>query len=106
MSEPLQPRQISRDARPLPREWAVASWGNLSGTQRVLRMLAGAAMLGAAWTGAVTGIAGVALEVFGWVPLATGVVGWCPFYAIFGCSTCRRGTRPAGRRERPPSGRR
>ena len=98
MSEPLLPRQNLKAVRPLPHEWAGASWGNLSGTERVLRMLAGAAMLGAAWTGAVTGILGVALQVFGWVPLVTGVVGWCPFYAIFGFSTCRRGTRPAARR--------
>ncbi|HYL06175.1 MAG TPA: DUF2892 domain-containing protein [Thermoanaerobaculia bacterium] len=99
MSEPLPPRQDSPAARLLPRERTVASWGNLSGAERVLRMLVGAAMLGAAWTGTVDGIAGVALQVFGWVPLVTGVVGWCPFYAIFGFSTWRRGNRPVGRRE-------
>jgi hypothetical protein len=106
MSEPLLPRQNSKGTRQLPRERAAASWGNLSGAERVLRMLTGAAMLGAAWTGTVTGIAGVALQVFGWVPLATGVVGWCPFYAIFGFSTWHRGNRPAVRRERFSSGRR
>ena len=33
---------------------------------------------------------GVALQVFGWVPLITGVAGWCPFYAVLGLSTRRR----------------
>jgi predicted exporter len=106
MSEPPPPREISPGARPLPSARAAASWVNLSGAERVLRILVGAAMLGATWTGAVAGIAGVALQIFGWVPLATGVVGWCPFYAIFGLSTCRHGTRTGGRRERSPSGRR
>ena len=32
------------------------------------------------------------LPVWGWigiVPLATGAIGWCPPYAIFGISTCK-----------------
>jgi hypothetical protein len=100
MTEPRRPQQPVEGVAPAPREPETGSWGNLSGAERVLRMLAGAAMLGAAWSGAVSGIAGVALQVFGWVPLATGVAGWCPFYAILGLSTRRRGARIAGRRER------
>jgi len=72
-------------------EPADASWGNLAGAERILRALLGAAMLAGGWSGAVTGIGGVALEVFGWVPLITGVAGWCPFYAVLGFSSRRRG---------------
>ena len=84
----------------MQQEPAGVGWGNLSGTERVARTLAGAAMLAAAWSGVVSGIAGVALQVFGWVPLATGIVGWCPFYAILGISSRRRGVRAGGRRGR------
>lgn len=28
------------------------------------------------------------LAVIGLIPLATGVIGWCPLYTIFGFSTC------------------
>ena len=31
-------------------------------------------------------------KIFGFVPLVTGLIGWCPFYAIFGFST-KRGVR-------------
>jgi hypothetical protein len=65
--------------------------GNLSATERAFRTVVGAAMLGAAWSGAVTGVAGAALEIFGWIPLATGLAGWCPFYAVLGFTTRHRG---------------
>ncbi len=28
------------------------------------------------------------LGLIGIVPLATGLIGWCPLYAVFGLSTC------------------
>jgi hypothetical protein len=97
MSDPDTHRQSLGEAAHLRQEPAGVSFRNLSGAERIVRMLAGAAMLGVAWSGAVSGIAGVALQVFGWVPLVTGVAGWCPFYAILGLSTRRR-ARTAGRR--------
>ncbi|TGK17965.1 DUF2892 domain-containing protein [Leptospira fluminis] len=30
------------------------------------------------------------LGAFGILPLTTGLVGWCPAYALFGFSTCAR----------------
>lgn len=57
---------------------------NVGGVDRVLRIVLGLVLLGLAATGTVGG--------WGWlgiVPLATGLVGWCPPYAIFGISTCR-----------------
>jgi hypothetical protein len=57
---------------------------NVGGIDRLLRVAAGVALI---WMAA-TGIVGV----WGWigvVPLATGVIGWCPAYLLFGTSTCR-----------------
>ena len=51
--------------------------------ERVVRVVAGLILI----TLAATGIVGV----WGWIgvlPLVTGLVGFCPAYAIFGVSTC------------------
>ncbi len=56
---------------------------NVGGIDRVIRILAGVVLLGLAATGTV--------GWWGWlglVPLATGLLEWCPPYAIFGFSTC------------------
>jgi Protein of unknown function (DUF2892) len=100
MTQPRPRPQPLEDGVSLSCEAAGAGWGNLSGAERLLRALAGAAMLAGGWSGAVTGIEGVALQVFGWVPLITGVAGWCPFYAVIGFSS----RRPM-RRARPLSSR-
>jgi hypothetical protein len=58
---------------------------NVGGIDRTLRILAGIALLAlvfvlegnARWFGLV-----------GLVPLATGLIGYCPAYALFGLSTC------------------
>jgi hypothetical protein len=63
---------------------------NLGGLDRWLRLIAGAACAVAALSGWIGGIAGTALLLFAWVPLVTGLVGWCPFYTLFGVSTRRR----------------
>jgi len=50
---------------------------------RTLRVVAGLVLIGLAATGTV--------GVWGWIgilPLLTGVIGFCPGYAIFGMSTC------------------
>ena len=62
---------------------------NVGGIDRTLRILGGLALIGAAVTGSV-GVWGY----IGIVPLATGLVGWCPPYALFGWNTCatRSGT--------------
>lgn len=62
---------------------------NVGGIDRVLRIVVGLALV--AWALGV--IPGVAPQVWGWigvVPLLTGVVGWCPPYALFGLSTCSK----------------
>jgi hypothetical protein len=71
------------------------SYQNQSMLDRVLRVAIGAAMLGAGWTGLAGGVWNVALEVFGWVPLATGLIGWDPIYALLGLNTRARRDRRA-----------
>ena len=75
------------------------SYRNQSTPDRIIRILLGVAMLGLSWSGAVKGLWGIALGIFAWVPLATGLIGWCPFYAILGLST-RKPHRPRAQVER------
>ncbi len=56
---------------------------NVGGYDRIARIGVGAAPVVAAATGAV-GMWGY----LGLVPLATGLMGWCPPYAMFGINTC------------------
>jgi hypothetical protein len=63
--------------------------GNLSALDRAVRVGGGALMLAAGWAGLITGVWQVGLEVFGWVPLVTGIAGWCPIYALLGIRTNR-----------------
>ena len=56
---------------------------NVGGIDRTLRIVIGLALVAAAATGTV--------GVWGWLgllPLATGLMGWCPPYALFGWNTC------------------
>lgn len=57
---------------------------NVGGIDRVLRIVAGLGLVGATIMGA--------LPVWGWigiVPLATGVLGFCPAYPILKVSTSK-----------------
>lgn len=56
---------------------------NVGGIDKVLRIVVGAGLIGATVAGA--------LPVWGYigvVPLATGLMGWCPAYTLFGMNTC------------------
>lgn len=55
---------------------------NESGADRIIRVVLGAAMLALGWGGVVTGTAGWVLKILGFVPLLTGLIGWCPAYAL------------------------
>ena len=55
---------------------------NVGGIDRILRILAGLGLV--AW-------AAVGGPVWAWagvIPLATGAVGFCPFYPLLGLNTC------------------
>ena len=50
---------------------------------RALRVIAGLALVGLAATGTI--------GAWGWigiVPIATGLIGWCPAYTLLGINTC------------------
>lgn len=58
---------------------------NIGGIDRVLRVITGLALIALAATGTI--------GLWGWigvVPLLTGVVGYCPIYALLGKNTCGR----------------
>jgi len=57
---------------------------NVGGVERAVRIIAGIAVLSLAFVGPKS-----AWAYLGIVPLATGFVGWCPPYALFGISTCK-----------------
>lgn len=57
---------------------------NIGGVDRILRIVVGLALIAAAATGAI-GVWGY----IGVVALATGLMGWCPPYAILGFNTCK-----------------
>ena len=75
-------------------------WRNVGGADRMVRILAGAAMLAAPVLALVSGVTASALALFGWVPLATGLAGWCPFYAVLGISSRRLRSCDIGRGRR------
>jgi len=56
---------------------------NVGGIDRILRIVVGLVLIGLTLNGNI--------GVWGWigvVPLLTGVIGWCPPYALLGFSTC------------------
>lgn len=55
---------------------------NVGGIDKILRIVAGLALI--AW--AVMG--GPVWAWIGVVPLATGLIGWCPAYLLIGANTC------------------
>jgi hypothetical protein len=59
------------------------TWKNEGKLDRVLRVIAGAALVSLVFVGP--------QSAWGWVglvPLVTGLVGTCPVYSIFGLNTC------------------
>jgi hypothetical protein len=62
---------------------------NEAGWDRIVRIVLGVAVLYVGWAGVVTGGWGTFLKVIGFVPLLTGLVGFCPIYAIFKVRTIK-----------------
>jgi hypothetical protein len=57
---------------------------NENSVERVMRVVLGLGLLTLTFMGPHT-----ALGYLGLIPLATGLVGSCPLYSLFGVSTCR-----------------
>jgi hypothetical protein len=62
---------------------------NESGLDRIIRVVAGIVLLALSFTGTVTGGFGIVLIVLGAVALLTGVVGFCPLYALLKIKTIK-----------------
>ncbi|MHB8174511.1 MAG: YgaP family membrane protein [Nitrospirota bacterium] len=58
---------------------------NIGGVERFLRVIIGIGIISLAFVGPKSPWA-----YLGAVPLLTGLIGWCPPYAISGLSTCRK----------------
>ena len=57
---------------------------NIGNMERIIRILGGLVLIALAATNSV--------GVWGWVglvPLATGLMGWCPPYSLLGINTCK-----------------
>jgi hypothetical protein len=65
------------------------SFINESTWDRALRVLLGLVLLYLGWSGYAAGGLGLALKIIGFIPLATGLVGFCPIYGILGFRTNR-----------------
>lgn len=60
---------------------------NVGGIDRILRIVVGVALLAYAIAGPDTGY-----NMWGYIgiiPLATGLISWCPLYPILGIRTCK-----------------
>jgi Protein of unknown function (DUF2892) len=61
---------------------------NIGGIERIIRVLAGLVLIGLA--------ASNTLGLWAWigvVPVATGLMGWCPPYSLLGINTCKNSNR-------------
>ena len=57
---------------------------NVGSADRAIRIVAGLTLIALAVTGTI--------GMWGWIgviPLATGIIGWCPAYLPFGIKTCK-----------------
>lgn len=62
---------------------------NEGSLDRLVRIVIGLALVAVA----LGYMPGVAKNVWGWIgviPLATGLIGWCPLYTVLGVNTCGR----------------
>ncbi len=62
---------------------------NVGGIDKIMRIVAGAALIGLTLSGMI--------GAWGWigvVPLATGLMGWCPAYTLLGIKTCPMSDKP------------
>ena len=58
---------------------------NIHNIERGVRVIVGLAIISLVFIGP--------QSAWGWlglIPVATGIIGWCPPYALFGISTCNR----------------
>ena len=67
------------------------SFVNEAGWDRIVRVLIGIVILYLGWAGVVGGGWGVFFKIIGFLPLITGLVGWCPLYSLLKIRTNKAG---------------
>lgn len=55
---------------------------NEAGWDRILRVIVGVVLLVLGWGEVVTGGLGLFFKIVGFIPLITGLVGFCPLYTL------------------------
>lgn len=60
---------------------------NQSRMDRTIRIIVGLIAIYLGWFVVDDQLIAAVFKIFGFVPLVTGLIGWCPFYAILGLST-------------------
>ena len=65
----------------------VMDYTNEAAWDRVLRIVLGVLMLYLGWFALGDGLAAAFFKIFGFIPLITGLLGWCPFYSLLGLTT-------------------
>lgn len=58
-----------------------ASW------DRIARVILGIVLIYLGFSSVIDGGLGIAVGIFGFIPLITGIVGWCPLYSVFNFRT-------------------
>ena len=60
---------------------------NEANWDRIVRVILGIVLIYLGFSSVVGGALGIVVGIVGFVPLLTGIAGWCPLYAIFRTGT-------------------
>lgn len=60
---------------------------NQSKTDQIIRVILGVLLLVLGWAGIVGGTWGLIFKIVGFIPLITGLIGFCPLYALLKTKT-------------------
>jgi len=63
---------------------------NMGSADKTIRVLIAGLIVGLYWSGVITGTLGIVLLVLAGVFVLTSFIGFCPLYAPFGISTCKK----------------
>jgi hypothetical protein len=66
--------------------------GNEASWDRIARVILGIVLIYLGFSSVIGGGLGVAVGIIGFVPLITGIVGWCPLYSVFKTGTKKGAT--------------